>query len=188
MTKKFGMASLGALLASLVLVACGSSQGGDYGGKPPDYAKLLAGSPPTLAKLHSQGGQVLDGGLDAYNQRIRQLRGYPIVVNVWASWCGPCRYEFPALQQASAKFGKKIAFLGVDSEDSTDSATTFLGEYPVPYPSYSDPDKDIATDLKVTFGYPGTVFYDRHGKLVYLHPGPYSSEAAFQADIDRYAT
>ena len=72
------------------------------------------------------------------------MKGYPVVVNQWASWCGPCRAEFPWFQNASAKYGKKVAFLGVDSQDSDDAAKTFLGEYPVPYPSYTDPDKEIA--------------------------------------------
>ena len=122
---------------------CGSGQGGDYGGEHPDYEKALAGSPPPLAALHRQGNELLGGGQDAYEKRIAALRGYPVVVNVWASWCGPCRFEFPTLQRLSAKYGKQVAFLGVDSEDSDDAARTFLAEAPVPYPSYTDPDEDI---------------------------------------------
>lgn len=177
------------LLASLALVAsgCGSSGGGDYGGKPPDYERALAGSPAPLTALHDQTGELLSGGVDAYEQRIADLKGYPVVVNVWASWCGPCRFEFPVLQKLAAKYGKRVAFLGVDSQDSEDAATTFLAEEPVPYPSYSDPGKDIADSLGATNGLPDTAFYDRAGQLVYLKQGPYAHDQELEADVRRFA-
>jgi thiol-disulfide isomerase/thioredoxin len=176
-----------ALTAALALAACGSSTSGDYGGKPPDYAKALAGAPAPLAKLYSQDNELLDGGTDAFQARLAELRGYPIVVNKWASWCGPCRAEFPFLQKLSARYGKRVAFVGVDSEDSEDAAKTFLGEYPQPYPSYNDPDQSIAKLLKATLGFPSTAFYDRNGDLVYLKQGGYASEEDMRADIERYA-
>ena len=128
-------------LGAALLAGCGSStSGGDYGGKHPDYAKALAGSPAPLAALHAQADRLLPGGTDAFEQRIAALKGYPVVVNVWASWCGPCRFEFPTLQKLSARYGKRVAFLGVNSQDSDDAAATFLKEAPVPYPSYTDPE------------------------------------------------
>ena len=151
---------------------CGSSDGGDYGGQHPDYAKALAGSPPPLAALHNQANELLPGGTDAYEKRIAALRGYPVVVNVWASWCGPCRFEFPTLQQLSARYGKRVAFLGVNSEDSDDAADTFLAEAPVPYPSYTDPDKDIVDSLGAGCGLPDTAFYDRDGRARLPQAGP----------------
>jgi len=176
------------LLASLVLVAsgCGSSGGSDYGGKPPDYERALAGSPAPLASLHAQADKLLPGGAGAYEKRIAALRGYPVVANVWASWCGPCRFEFPVLQKLAARYGKRVAFVGIDSQDSADAAATFLAEAPVPYPSYSDPDKEIANSLHVA-GFPGTAFYDRGGELVYLKQGPYSKDSELEADVRRYA-
>jgi len=179
---------VGLLLAAILAVAgCGSSQGGDYGGRHPDYAKALAGSPPALAALHRQANDLLPGGEDAYEARLRELRGYPAVVNVWASWCGPCRFEFGHFQQAAARYGKRVAFLGIDSEDSNDAASTFLEEAPVPYPSYTDPDKSLAESIGASHGYPDTAFYDRTGKLVYLKQGPYTEESQLRADIRRYA-
>jgi cytochrome c biogenesis protein CcmG, thiol:disulfide interchange protein DsbE len=176
-----------ALLAVVAVGGCGSSQGGDYGGAHPDYAKALAGSPAPLAALHRQANDLLPGGKDAYEGRIAALRGHPAVVNVWASWCGPCRFEFPHFQQAAADFGKRVAFLGVDSEDSDDAASTFLEEAPVPYPSYTDPDKDIGEAIGASLGLPDTAFYDRSGELVYLKQGPYDDAAELRADIRRYA-
>lgn len=176
-----------AVTVALAAGGCGSSSGGDYGGKHPDYAKALAGSPAPLAALHEQSNQLLSGDDGAYEKRIAALRGYPAVVNVWASWCGPCRFEFPLFQHAAARYGKRVAFLGIDSQDSDDAARTFLAEAPVPYPSYTDPGKGIAESVGADLGLPDTAFYDRHGNLVELKQGPYRDAAELQADIERYA-
>jgi cytochrome c biogenesis protein CcmG/thiol:disulfide interchange protein DsbE len=181
---------LGPLILPVLVLAiggCGSTQDDDNGGKHPDYAKALAGSPAPLAALHRQANDLLPGGEDAYEGRIAALRGYPMVVNVWASWCGPCRFEFPHFQRAAAEYGKRVAFLGVDSEDSDDAASTFLAEAPVPYPSYTDPDKAIGNGIGASLGLPDTAFYDRRGKLVYLKQGPYDDPAELRADIERFA-
>ncbi|HEU5142903.1 MAG TPA: TlpA disulfide reductase family protein [Solirubrobacterales bacterium] len=175
------------LVATATAVAgCGSSE---EGAPPPDYAKALAGAPPPLAALYAQENQLLDGGREAYERRLAGLRGHPVIVNLWASWCGPCRFEFPYFQQAAADYGKRVAFLGVDKQDSDDAAETFLREEPLPYPSYSDPDEEIAEsiDSEAKRGLPTTAFYDRAGKLAYLKLGPYDDEAELRADIERYA-
>jgi cytochrome c biogenesis protein CcmG/thiol:disulfide interchange protein DsbE len=172
-------------LAILLASGCGGSESG-LDGSHPDYATALAGAPAPLAALYEQGNELLGGGNDAYEKRIASLRGYPIVANVWASWCVPCRQEFPVLQKLSARYGKRVAFLGVNSEDSTDAAATFLSEVPVPYPSYSDPDKDIYDSLG-GYGFPNTAFYDRSGELVFLHKGQYRDEAELEADMRHYA-
>jgi cytochrome c biogenesis protein CcmG/thiol:disulfide interchange protein DsbE len=174
-------------LSALVATGCGSSAGGDYGGQHPDYARALAGSPAPLAALHSQADKLLPGGTDAYEKRIAALRGYPVVANVWASWCGPCRFEFPVLQKLSARYGKRVAFLGINSQDSDDSAKTFLDEAPVPYPSYTDSDKKLADSIGATLGLPDTAFYDSSGKLVYLKQGPYAHDSELEEDVQRYA-
>jgi cytochrome c biogenesis protein CcmG/thiol:disulfide interchange protein DsbE len=175
------------LLPALVAGGCGSSSGGDYGGQHPDYATALAGSPAPLAALHAQADKLLSGGVGAYEKRIAALKGYPVVANVWASWCGPCRFEFPVLQKLSARYGKRVAFLGVNSQDSDDSASTFLEEAPVPYPSYTDPDGKTAESLGASLGLPDTAFYDSTGKLVYLKQGPYAHDSELAADVRRYA-
>jgi cytochrome c biogenesis protein CcmG/thiol:disulfide interchange protein DsbE len=174
------------LLAALLHSGCGSSDESGSGSPPPNYAKALAGAPAPLAALYKQANELLPGGIDAYEKRIEQLRGYPVVVNVWASWCVPCRQEFPVLQKLAARYGKEVAFLGVDSEDSDDAAATFLREEPVPYPSYTDPDKDILESLGGR-GFPDTAFYDSSGELVYLKQGPYREGSELEADVRRYA-
>jgi thiol-disulfide isomerase/thioredoxin len=179
-----GLISVGA--AGLVAAGCGADSGGDYGGRHPDYAKALAGAPAPLAALYKESDKLLPGGSSAFEGRIAALKGYPVVVNVWASWCGPCRFEFPSLQNLSAKYGKKVAFLGVNSLDSDDAAKTFLSEVPVPYPSYTDADQSIKTSLGAR-GFPDTAFYNRSGELVLLKQGQYPDEKALQADIEACA-
>jgi thiol-disulfide isomerase/thioredoxin len=181
---------IASLLAAGVLLAvagCGASEGGNYGGKHPAYGRMLAGSPAPLAALHAEADELLPGGQDAYEGRIAKLHGYPVVVNIWASWCGPCRFEFPLFQRVAAREGKRVAFLAIDTVDSDGAARTFLKEAPVPYPSYTDPGKSLAESVGASLGFPDTAFYDRRGALIYLKQGPYKSAAELSADVQRYA-
>lgn len=174
---------LAVLLGGLVLSGCGSE--GEEASPAPDYSKL-ADAPAPLAALYKQGNQLLPGGLDAYDGRIAGLKGYPVVVNVWASWCGPCRVEFPYFQRLSAKLGRKVAFLGVNSEDNDDAAKTFLSDHQIPYPSYTDHDAAIANDLGGR-GYPRTAFYDSSGELTELHSGQFPDQQSLEDAIEKYA-
>jgi thiol-disulfide isomerase/thioredoxin len=181
------LVSLAALLALLTAAGCGSSSGGDYGGSHPDYAKALAGAPGPLAALHSESDQLIAGGVPAFEKRIAALKGYPVIANVWASWCNPCRLEFPVLQRLSARYGKRVAFVAINSQDSDAAAKTYLAEAPVPYPSYTDPNGKLADSLGTTVGLPDTAFYNRAGKLVYLKQGPYAHDSELEEDVKRYA-
>ena len=175
------------LIAALAAAGCGGSGGGSGDSTHPDYAQALRGAPAPLAALHEQESELLPGSNPAFEKRIRELRGYPIVVNVWASWCGPCQFEFPVLQELSARYGKRVAFIGINSEDDEAAAKTFLRDEPVPYPSYTDKDKAIARRLGASVGLPDTAFFDRHGKLVYLKQGPYAHDSELEEDLQRYA-
>jgi cytochrome c biogenesis protein CcmG/thiol:disulfide interchange protein DsbE len=182
--------ALAALLGVLAITGCGGSNAGNPDSRlTADQAKApISGAPPQLAAIRAQAGQLLDGGTDAFDARLEQLRGTPAVVNKWASWCGPCRFEFPWFQSLAQKRGGQIAFLGVNSNDSDGSARTFLSELPLPYPSYSDPDLNIAQDLGgPPQAFPTTTYYDRSGKQVFTHPGVYGSEADLVADVNKYA-
>jgi thiol-disulfide isomerase/thioredoxin len=178
-------AGLLVLLAALALGACGSA---DNSADAPDYGAALKDAPPKLAKLYANGDELIKGGQDAYESTLASVRGYPVVVNNWASWCGPCRQEFPHFQQAAAAHLDQVAFLGVDTQDSEAAYDTFVRDNPIPYPSVEDPDKQLPDWTGTTLvGYPNTLFYDRDGNLVFAHQGPYSSEDDLNADIEKYA-
>jgi len=177
---------------SLAVAACGEEDGET--GNPDSQVSLeeatapLEGGPPELRQLRAQANQLLDGGAPAFSKRLSELRGVPVVVNKWASWCGPCRFEFPFLQSQAIERAREVAFIGVDSDDSEDAAETFLRELPLPYPSYLDPDQEIADEfLDHAREFPATAFYDSAGKLAYVHLGVYADEDALAADIDRHA-
>jgi cytochrome c biogenesis protein CcmG, thiol:disulfide interchange protein DsbE len=188
-SRRWGAAGAGAiLLLAIVIAACGGDPGiPDPESRATDYDAALAGAPPRLAVLYDRGGQLLGGGAQAYEEQLAELRGFPVVVNKWASWCGPCRFEFPFLQELSAERGEEIAFLGINSRDSDDAARTFLERFPVPYPSFRDPDHEIGDLLERAREFPATAFYDSDGELAFVHRGLYSSKEQLAADIDRYA-
>lgn len=174
-------------LSFLAATGCGSEPSPVVQGAPPTADRNVK-LPPELRALERQASQLLDGGKDAFEARVAELRGHPVVVNQWASWCGPCRFEFPFFQAQADERGDEVAFLGVDSNDSEEAAATFLRELPLPYPSYLDPDSEISEEyLDHPVALPATGFYGADGKLAFVHQGPYDSADQLAADIDRYA-
>ncbi len=179
---------MGALTLASALVAsgCGADEPKSAASLS-DFETALQGAPKPLAELYSRPAEVVGGGVDAYRRQLERLRGRPVVVNKWASWCGPCRFEFPFFQRQALEHGTEIAFLGVDSRDSREDAERFLRKYPVPYPSFFDPEGDIASEFRGDRVAPSTAFYDASGELVYTKPGGYPSEDALAKHVARYA-
>ena len=180
-----GAVVLVVLVIGLTQLGATSGEGG--GGTTPSAnaaQQQLAGSPQALADLHANAGKLLQGR--DYKAQVAALKGYPIVVNIWGSWCIPCRQEFPVFQRVSAKLGKRVGFLGIDTQDPVEDARKFLVEHPVSYPSYVDLDGSLAKSFGI-IGTPSTVYYDKDGKQAYLHQGPYRKDADLVADIKKYA-
>jgi thiol-disulfide isomerase/thioredoxin len=180
-----------ALIAVLVI---GLTQaGGKNGGAttapkfdPQAAQRKLEGAPAPLAALYARPSAIVEGGTAAFSKRLATLKGHPAVVNKWASWCRPCRAEFPIFQQVATQRGKTIAFLGINGADKLPAAKKFLAQRPLPYLSYEDPDEHIAQQMKVAKFFPMTVFVDKRGKTAFIKSGEYTSRAELEADIDKY--
>jgi cytochrome c biogenesis protein CcmG/thiol:disulfide interchange protein DsbE len=96
--------------------------------------------------------------------------GRPTVVNLWASWCAPCRAEMPKLRTSAARLGPKVGFLGVDVKDEPGAAWAFLAQMKVHYPNVADPPGGMLAGLRVP-GVPITFVVDSTGTIVYRHIG-----------------
>lgn len=131
---------------ALVVVACGSD----------------AQAPPDADPIPSLNVAEFRDMLETSDQ--------PLVVNVWASWCGPCRSEAPLLRQAHERYGDRIRFVGIDVQDVQGPALEFLAEFGITYDNFFDPDGAIPASLG-GFGVPLTYFFAAGGEQVYLQSG-----------------
>ena len=104
---------------------------------------------------------------------LAALRGQPVIVNFFASWCDPCRREMPALQAVSARTEGKVAFLGVDHQDDKAGALKLLADTAVHYPTGYDPEGKVATAYGL-LGMPTTLFISADGRLLDKHFGELS--------------
>lgn len=135
-----------------------------------------------------KSSQRLEGGGErAFKARLAALKGTPVVVNQWASWCGPCRSEFAFLATAAKRYSGRVAFLGVDAKDSRSDAEAFLSERPLPYPNFFDPDLDISRTFDGGRAWPTTAFYGKDGRVVHTRFGAYKDVAQLDAEIRKYA-
>jgi cytochrome c biogenesis protein CcmG/thiol:disulfide interchange protein DsbE len=117
---------------------------------------------------------------------LSALRGTPMVVNIWASWCGPCREELPVLAKVSKAAGSSVQFLGVDVADfQPEGALSLLTQEGIHYPSVVDWDKKTQPTLRWP-GPPMTVFVRADGTIAYKQIGPVQSENQLQSLISLY--
>ena len=145
-------------------------------GPPPDDAPLpVAGQPMLDFDLPSLAGEG--------RVRTADLRGAPLVVNFWASWCGPCRREMPALVAVAERFEGRVQFVGVNHQDNREDAVDFAASAGLSYVSGSDPDGEVArrTGLR---GMPTTLFVDAEGRILERRTGE-MTEATLAETIER---
>ena len=118
--------------------------------------------------------------LDGNPVRLADLRGRPVIVNFWASWCGPCRDEFPLLTSAAAAYeGEQLAVVGIVFRDGSEAAREFLAQMGATWPTALDPDETVATRFGIIWP-PDTFFIDRDGVVVRRQIGKLSA-----ADLER---
>jgi cytochrome c biogenesis protein CcmG, thiol:disulfide interchange protein DsbE len=190
------------VVAAAVAVSClagctSSTQSTGFPSFPrsPDHARLVAAA--KLEPCPATSGSAASGGLPAVTLpclgdgpavHVAALRGTPTLVNLWGSWCGPCQQETPYLQQAHARLGAAVRFLGVDTADNPDSALDFAAHVrpAMRYPSVVDENKDVLLGVHGPTAVPMTLFLDAQGRVVHLSIEAYDSVDAVLADVSRY--
>lgn len=119
---------------------------------------------------------------DGANLKLSELRGEVVLINFWASWCGPCRQEMPLLSELHDKY-KEMGFtvLGVNVEEDSSQARKLLQDMPVSFPVLFDNDSTVSRQYEVV-AMPSTVLVDRDGNMRYLHKGYKPGEEAIYLD------
>ena len=122
-----------------------------------------------------------DGG----SLSLDQLKGQVVMINFWATWCGPCRQEMPLLQQIQSKY-EPLGFtlLGINVEPDSAAAKTWLTQVPVSFPILFDVQNKVAESYGVQ-GMPSSVFIDRSGNVRFVHRGYQPGDEAKYADMIR---
>jgi len=155
--------ALSAACAALVIVLAKG-----FGRDPHEVPFMLRGQPaPAFALKTLQTGEVVS---------LEKLRGKPVVLNFWSTWCGPCRMEHPVLDWAFREYGTQAHFLGAVFEDTEENALGYIARAGSPYPQLVDPKSQMAVDYGVA-GVPETYFIDAEGIIRDKFVGPISRSA-----------
>ncbi|WP_240353234.1 TlpA family protein disulfide reductase [Cohnella algarum] len=123
-------------------------------------------------------------GIDGRSYSLSALNGRPVLINFWASWCGPCREEAPDLVRLYAKYNDQIEFYGVNatSDDTLEGALSFVQQFQLSFPVLLDREGSVAKQYRIQ-GYPVTYFVDGKGKIVKIHQGIVSPESLEQTIV-----
>jgi cytochrome c biogenesis protein CcmG, thiol:disulfide interchange protein DsbE len=178
---------VGAVVAfALTIAACGGDGGSEAERRTGASAPSSENLPKALAENRAEANQIIDGSTEALEAKLAELRGHPVVINQWGSWCPPCRAEFPFFAESAEAHADEVAFVGVDIQDDRGAAEDFLEEFPVPYPSIFDQDAEAVQSIGWSGVSPTTWFVDERGEIVHQRPGQYPDRAALEADIERF--
>jgi cytochrome c biogenesis protein CcmG/thiol:disulfide interchange protein DsbE len=141
----------------------------------------LARDPRSGASIGSQAPEFAVADLDGNPIRLADLRGRPVIVNFWASWCGPCVDEFPLLNEAAARHrGDGLAMVGIVFRDNSEAARAFMRRMGAGWPAAMDPGEEIAERYGI-YGPPETFFIDPDGVVAARQIGPLS-----RSDLERH--
>lgn len=181
-----GLVATVAASAAIFAGGSGLEPAGSPGAPGGAQAQTRGAGGDVLAANREEANELIDGGEEALDAKLSELRGHPVVVNQWGSWCPPCEAEFPLFNEAAQLNDTRVAFLGIDAQDDRNAAEEFLEENPVPYPSIFDPDAAAAFSLGWGQTSPTTWFVDERGEIVHQKPGAYVSRAELEADIREF--
>lgn len=148
-------------------------------GTPPSAVAVqsaAARAPAPLRRLYRQHGQLLHLNGDAFVAKMKALEGHVVLINKWASWCAPCRREFTLLRRAAARYGDRVAFLGLNAADKAQNARRFLKTNPTIYPHVQDPDEQIAGAFQAGGVFPQTILVDATGDVTAIKAGEFATD------------
>ena len=149
--------NVGLVLLASVMLFISAAQAAEVQGKAPDFT------------LKSSSGK---------NLKLSEHRGEVVLLNFWASWCGPCRKEMPYLEQIQEKYADYgFTVMGVNVEEDSSKAKKMLKDIPVSFPILYDTTNSVSKAYKVS-AMPTTVIIDRDGNMRYLHKGYKSGDEA----------
>ena len=114
--------------------------------------------------------QFITDTIDGETVSLTEFRGKPVVLNFWASWCGPCRVETPHFQRFSEEMGDAITVIGVNQQERPEKIEPFIDEFGVTYPIWLDLNGRISQTYEI-FGLPTTYILDQNGVIVAILPG-----------------
>jgi thiol-disulfide isomerase/thioredoxin len=157
---------LGVAVTACIAGACTGGDGNDGA-----HVAIPARNATSAELLPTDAAQLPDVEPATFDRLLGQLRGTPVVVNIWGSWCGPCRREAPLLADASKRYGDRVQFLGIDILDSRSAAVEFMTQFGWRYPSLYDATGAVRDHLGLV-GQPDTLFYDASGSVAFRVAGP----------------
>ena len=149
---------------------------------------MMLGAVPWSAVHAAEAAPAPDFALPAMDGgelRLSELKGQVVMINFWATWCGPCRQEMPLLQQLQVKY-EPLGFtlVGINVEPESAGARTWLEKVPVTFPILFDRQNQVAERFGVQ-GMPSSVFVDRSGRVRYVHRGYQPGDESKYADMVR---
>ncbi|GAA1879822.1 TlpA family protein disulfide reductase [Asanoa iriomotensis] len=147
---------------------------------PPKEASAGKGTAATDIALPAAELSCFGGG----NLRLADVRG-PAVINLWGSWCTPCREELPAVNAVAQRTTGLVHFLGVDTRDLRSDGEAMVSEFGLTYPNVFDNGERARIGLKLA-GIPATLFVDKAGKVVHLYNGAPLDEAGLADLVKRH--
>jgi cytochrome c biogenesis protein CcmG/thiol:disulfide interchange protein DsbE len=157
-------------------------------------AKIADCPPPPATKSEAAKGALPDvtlaclgGGPDVRLPDLTTQLKRPLVLNLWAQWCPPCRTEAKFFQALHARAAGKVAVIGIDHADpSPDLALQLAQALGLRYPQLADPDKELRGPFGLGVGLPATVFVDANGQVRHIAHVAYKSQDALFADVSKY--
>jgi len=171
--RRVPLLALGLVLASASLAACG----GESPAGSPGASLVTIGSPLIGKPAPALAGTTLDGA--AFD--LASQKGSPVLVSFWASWCAPCREEFPLLEAAAKRHaGAGLVVVGALYKDDPEPARAFAAEQGATWPTVTDPERSIGAAWKV-LGPPQTFLVDREGIIRAVQVG----QVRDAAELDR---